>query len=483
MYISQYKVDDTPLGEGGMGRIYKALTPEGQTVAIKEILPEYAADIEMRFRINQERCILDRLDNPAIVKTYESFMLGDKYYIVMELVEGMNIEQHVVNNGPFNEADAVDVMSKVLEVMQYVHDENVVHRDLKPSNIMLRPDGSVCLLDFGIAKDLQSRTSHTMSGSIIGSDGYMSPEQASGMTIDCRSDIYALGCVLFYMLTGYHAYPPQESEALMLDAVVNKPFPKLSKYVKGTSKKMQKVLELATEKNMVKRFQHCVDFENALREVLGIEPVPQKGGGTVKVNPGVCCCISVGRYNPDNPGACDIEIHDPTMRVSGHHADIELKAFTGGTFFIYHDRSTNGTEINGNMVHHMAFHLGINDPDPIICLASDPRYQLNWEEIKMRLLEKANSQPIEESEGDTEIILSPPIDPSGSADNSDHTNSENESNRRTIFLLCGILLSLIGTSGIILAFLMTREVAIQASAAAFGAVIISFGVMLCFKKE
>lgn len=480
MYISQYKVDDTPLGEGGMGRIYKARSPEGHVVAIKEILPEYAADIEMRFRINQERCILDRLDNPSIVKTYESFMLDDKFYIVMELVEGMNLEQYVVGNGPFSEAEAADVMSRVLEVMQYVHDEKVVHRDLKPSNIMLRPDGTICLLDFGIAKDMQqTSTAHLAPGAIIGSDGYMSPEQAMGMAIDHRSDIYALGCVLFYMLTGRHAFPIQESESLMLDAMINKPFPELAKYVKGTSKEMQSVLEKATDKNMTKRYQHCVDFENALREVIGEEPIISRLGSTVNIKQGVSCCISVGRYNPYNPGACDIEINDPTTRVSGHHADIELKSFTGGTFFIYHDRSTNGTKINGNDVHNMAFHIGIEDPDPVIWLADDPRYELDWQDIKRRLIEKANNQPIN-SEGSTIIFGHEKGD---FHEESSIDSARGVSSRRLIYILLGLSLALLGLGGIVLAFLLTREVTVQAAIAAFGAIIIGFGVMFCFKKE
>ena len=470
MYISQYKVDDTPLGEGGMGRILKAVDPEGKVVAIKEILPEYAADVEMRFRINQERNILDRLDNPAIVRTYQSFMLNDKYYIVMELVDGLNLEQYVLEHGPFKEKEAVEIMSQVLEVMQYVHNEKVVHRDLKPNNIMIRTDGSVCILDFGIAKDLRSH-SHTMAGMVLGSDGYMSPEQASAMDIDCRSDIYSLGCVLFYMLTGYHAYPPQESSALMLDALINKPFPRLSKYVKGTSKKMQQVLDKATDKNMVKRYRHCYDFANALREAVGLPPQPMPGGGTVQVARNAHLSISVGRLNPGNPGACQIEINDPTMRVSSHHADIELKSFTGGTYFIFHDRSTNGTLINGNMIHRMDFHQPIGAPDPVIYLASDPNCQLDWAKVKQMLLDMANKEPeLSAAAPEPEPELPEPL------------YEEEATPRFSKRLLITIACCLAGVVIIVCAFAFSSHVVIQALGSALGAILITLGGMRALGK-
>ena len=112
-YLSQYKIDETPLGEGGMGRIFRAYTPDGQVVAIKEILPQYAADAEMRYRLDRERKLLDRMENPSIVRTYESFMLDDKYYIVMELVEGMNLEKSMATYGRYTLEQAVEEIKRL----------------------------------------------------------------------------------------------------------------------------------------------------------------------------------------------------------------------------------------------------------------------------------------------------------------------------------------------------------------------------------
>ena len=104
------------------------------------------------------------------------------------------------------------MMMKILDALQCVHDSHIVHRDIKPSNIMVRPDGSICLLDFGIAKDLDNNNGNTIPGSILGTNGYMSPEQAAGYSINYRSDIYAVGCVFFYMLTGHHAFNTLSNE-------------------------------------------------------------------------------------------------------------------------------------------------------------------------------------------------------------------------------------------------------------------------------
>ena len=475
-YLSQYKIDETPLGEGGMGRIFRAYTPDGQVVAIKEILPQYAADAEMRYRLDRERKLLDRMENPSIVRTYESFMLDDKYYIVMELVEGMNLEKSMATYGRYTLEQAVPVMCKVLEVMQYVHEQGIVHRDLKPSNIMLRPDGSVCLLDFGIAKDLNNKSEHTVIGSIIGSDGYMSPEQAIGTDIDCRSDIYSLGCVFYYMLTGHHAFPPVESDSLMLNAVLNEPFPRLNKYLEDDLPEAQKVIDKATEKNMLHRFQHCLEFNNALRQLIGLSPiVPELADAEA---------ITIGRKDPENPGVCDIEFDHPT--VSAKHATVELKNFSNGTYFIYHDTSTNGTVINGNMVHRMAFHHKMSEPDPEVYLCNDPNLRLDWKLVKKILLERSKKKAKSESEAAAEqkpekqpvhggtrkgkIDVDAPLQP-----------IKPEGNSRIWRIVLAILLLMIGTALIMTAILLRNDIILQAGAAGLGAGLITVGFLL-FKK-
>ena len=410
-YISQYRVDDQPVNEGGMGRILHGYDPDGNEVAIKEILPEYAADIEMRFRINKEMMFLNRLEgHKSIVKTYESFMLLDKFYIAMEFVHGQNIEQWVKTNGVYDEKDAIRVMTEVLDVMQFVHENEVVHRDLKPSNIMIRDNGDVCLLDFGIAKDMSSNASNgTMAGTIIGSDGYMSPEQAMAMDLDCRSDIYSLGCVLYFMLTGQHAFPTDVPEAEMLLAITDKPFPKARAINKNVSRKMDAVIQKATDKNMAHRYQSCKEFADAL---LAINAPNKPGTNVSGSHTQGKCYLTLGREG------CDVVFDDPNYKVSRHHAEIELKVFTGGAFYIFRDDSSNGSLVNGNLIHHMSYHIPMEGPLPEILLAGDPAQKVDWEEVIEMLNERKKqmeSEMVNQPEnpvGPTQLgDPFPPVDP------------------------------------------------------------------------
>ena len=372
-YISKYRIDKQ-VNEGGMGRILHGYDDLGNEVAIKEILPEFAADIEMRFRINKEMMFLNRLEgHKSIVKTYESFMLLDKFYIAMEFVHGQTIEQSVMENGVYDQATAIKVMMKVLDVMQFVHDKEVVHRDLKPSNIMIRDNDEICLLDFGIAKDMSpNASSRTIVGSVIGSDGYMSPEQAEGLSIDWRSDIYSLGCVLYFMLTGRHAFSLDMPDAERWIAMTQKPFPKVRAVNNKVSRKMDAVIQKATNKNMALRYQSCKEFAEALSEIVAT-PAPSPRTPLPPNNDR--CMITLGREN------CDVLFDDPTVRVSRHHADIELKTFTGGSYYIYTDISANGSLVNGSHINRSNVHIPLNGPFPEILLAGDPEQKVDWEEV------------------------------------------------------------------------------------------------------
>lgn len=475
-WISQYKVEDEPIGEGGMGRILRGYTPDGKEVAIKEILPEFAADIEMRFRISQEMRFLERLNHEAIVKNYESFMLGDKYYIVMELVDGLNLEQYVEQNGVFSEQEAIAIMVKVLNVMQYVHEQKVVHRDLKPSNIMIRKNGDICLLDFGIAKDM-SVQHHTQY--VIGSDGYMSPEQASATDIDFRSDIYALACVLFYMLTGNHAFPHKESAAEMMRDIMEKPFPKISKFNKNVSARLQKVIEHAADKNMMKRYQSCKEFADALQG-------KQQKGPSTNVNPQMRdnrCVVTLGREG------CDIIFNDPYQSVSRHHAEIELKSFTGGSFYIYRDDSSNGTLINGQMIHHMAYHIPCEEPLPEVLLAGHPDQRLDWNEVTEMLQQRKAEldamikevEAIPQAQAHDKNEPTAKVDKAAKVDKGEETKSS--TTKRTVNILVGILLCILGCAIIIVAHLeFEHDIAIRVICVGLGAGIISIGIQLIRKK-
>ena len=375
--ISIYQVDETPIGSGGMGRVLRGTDPQGRQIAIKEILPEFASDFEIRTRTEREVEMLQQLNNDSIVKVFDQFPLGDNFYIVMEYVDGYNIEQYVQKFGAIPWERATRFMVKILEAMQFVHEKNFVHRDMKPSNIMIRNDERICILDFGIAKDLGNKGGGTVVGTIIGSDGYMSPEQADGFDIDHRADIYALGCVFYYMLTGHHAYNTLASDYETRSNIANTPFPKLSKHSKKSfPPKLQEILDHATDKNMMRRYQSCREFRKDLESIY---PSDTHIDSSKKDN----IFITVGREG------CDILIDDNLMKVSRSHLDIVYRQFTRGRYYVITDHSANGTLVNGRRLNRGdSENIPADGVFPKVYLACDSSYPLDWEKVKRLIAEK-----------------------------------------------------------------------------------------------
>lgn len=404
--IAQYMVDEEPIARGGMGQIFKGYDSYGTVVAVKEILPQFVTNFEIMSRLQKEVDFLLRIDHPSIVKFYSAFLdeATQSYFIVMEYVEGLNIEQYVAAHGAFDEPQAVQTMGKILDAMQWVHNSHIVHRDIKPSNIMIRTDGSVCLLDFGIAKDMDNALGLTQVGTKIGTYGYMSPEQAEGMSINYRTDIYSLGCVLYYMLTGIHAFSQLGSEYETKEAIISNDIPRLADVRPGLSASIQKVLDKATARNMMQRYATCYDFKSDLQ--CGTHVSHSNGEGSPLK-------ISIGREN------CDITMHDAEHKISRHHADVELREFTGGIYYVFSDCSANGTIFNGKLLHKTSVDVPANGPGPDIYLAGILEGHLDWnlikEELNKRLTAAKTDKSLNEkihkknttSDGDAEIETHP----------------------------------------------------------------------------
>lgn len=373
--IGNYTVEDEPIGRGGMGQVLRGKSPAGVAVAIKEILPQFVADVQYRDRIEREIKFLMQFDHDNVVRVYDHFELDGKLYIVMELVEGMNIEEYVAARGPMPWKDALVYMGRLLDTMNYVHSKGVIHRDIKPGNIMIRPDGRICLLDFGVAKDANASITGggTVLGSIIGTDGYMSPEQAAGMSIDYRADIYALGCVLYFMLTGHHAYEKLDSDFETQYAILNKPFPKISERRKGIPAAVQDALDMATDRNMNNRYQSCGEFRDRVERIA-------RGGTEIGSRASLANIqLTIGREN------CDIMMDPNNYKISRRHATVTRKQFTGGIYYVYTDESSNGTLIN-NMVYTKGMSYNIPQGSyPEILLAGDPACRLDVAAIARQL--------------------------------------------------------------------------------------------------
>ncbi|MBS2028260.1 MAG: protein kinase [Deltaproteobacteria bacterium] len=205
--IGHFRVVDR-LGEGGMGVVYRAEDMKlRRPVALKVMPPEIARNPELRARFLREARALAAATHPNIAAVYEVDESGELAFLAMELVEGQTL-RHVLADGPLELNRALTIAREVARGLERAHAAGVIHRDLKPDNVMVAPDGSVKLLDFGLAKqevlapDELTNSGKTLDGQLLGTPGYMAPEQALGRAVDARADLFALGVMLFELLTG-----------------------------------------------------------------------------------------------------------------------------------------------------------------------------------------------------------------------------------------------------------------------------------------
>jgi serine/threonine-protein kinase len=191
------------LGEGGMATVWRAFDQRLQVWrAIKILLPEYARKQKIMARFESEAQTMALLEHPHIVRVYDVDHDGEHAYIVMELVEGGSLVDWLERNGPMPPRMAVQVLVEVAQALQFAHDKGVVHRDIKPHNIMVDRDGVCRLTDFGIARAGDSDVNLTKTGAVMGTWGYMAPEQrADAKHVDARADVYALAATLYSLLT------------------------------------------------------------------------------------------------------------------------------------------------------------------------------------------------------------------------------------------------------------------------------------------
>src|SRR5213083_2873714 len=215
--IGHYKLSER-IGTGGMGEVYLATdTTAGRKAALKLLPTRFTGDAERLQRFQQEARAVVGLNHPNILTVYEIGEDRSTHYIASELIEGETLRQRLMR-GRMELREAVDVAIQVASALAAAHETGIVHRDIKPENIMLRPDGYVKVLDFGIAKLAEREAPATMPkdealllvetnlGSILGTIPYMSPEQACGAPVDKVTDIWSLGVVLYEMVTGHEPF-------------------------------------------------------------------------------------------------------------------------------------------------------------------------------------------------------------------------------------------------------------------------------------
>lgn len=259
----QYRIVEE-LGAGGMGAIFYAVHMlTEQPVAIKMLHPSLLGDEVVRKRFLSEASVLARMEHPNIVQWKNSFEDETGLYIVMQYVQGDNVESRLqARGGALPLEEAIGITAQTLAGLAYVHSKGVVHRDLKPSNILLTKEEEVKLADFGIAR-LSGTNRFTKEGMTIGTFFYMSPEQILGRDSDHRADIYSMGITLFEMVTGRMPFEG-ETEFDVCKQHLESPLPSIRKYTKELPKKLDAVLTKATAKKPEDRFQSAEEFLAAL---------------------------------------------------------------------------------------------------------------------------------------------------------------------------------------------------------------------------
>jgi serine/threonine protein kinase/TolB-like protein/Tfp pilus assembly protein PilF len=286
--FGHYKISEK-IGTGGMGDVYLATDiTAGRKAALKLLPLRFTGEAERLKRFQQEAHAVVGLNHPNILTVYEIGEDRSTYYIASELIEGETLRQRL-DRGRMQVNEAIEIVIQVASALAAAHETGIIHRDIKPENIMLRPDGYVKVLDFGIAKladstfaeppsqcfavpgaaadGVESATlAHTNLGSILGTARYMSPEQACGAQVDKSTDIWSLGVVLYEMITGHAPFTGETSKEVM-SAILDREPPPLTRYVAHLPAEIKQIISKTLRKDREERYYNARELLEALKEL------------------------------------------------------------------------------------------------------------------------------------------------------------------------------------------------------------------------
>lgn len=265
----RYRIEE-PLGQGGMSAVYRATDPNlRRTVAIKLIHSHLATDLEFVRRFEEEAAAVARLRHPNIIQVFDFHHDGDTYYMVLEYLPGQTLLEKLERANQQGQllslAETRDIMIPLCEAVAYAHQQGMIHRDLKPANVMINPQGQPVLMDFGIAK-IVGGESMTATGGIIGTVAYLSPEQIRGVQPDHRADLYALGIILYQMITGRLPFQGENTAATMMQHL-NNPVPDVRQFNRNTPPVLINIIQKALAKEVSQRYQSAEEMVFALRQI------------------------------------------------------------------------------------------------------------------------------------------------------------------------------------------------------------------------
>jgi serine/threonine protein kinase len=267
--ISHYKILEK-IGEGGMGVVYKAQdTKLKRTVALKFLPPELLCDSEAKTRFLHEAQAASSLSHPNITTIYDVDEADQKCFISMEYVEGKSL-QSLIYERPLRVDEILRISEQIAEGLKAAHRKEVVHRDIKSANVMVSDQGEVKIMDFGLAK-LKGATKLTRTGTTLGTFQYMSPEQAQGKEVDCRSDIFSFGVVLYEMISQKLPFTG-EHEAAIIYSVINERHEPLNQIVPPIPPQLERIVDKALAKDRDKRYQNMDELLSDLKEIPSTYP-------------------------------------------------------------------------------------------------------------------------------------------------------------------------------------------------------------------
>jgi serine/threonine-protein kinase len=270
------------LGEGSMGRVFKAQHRlMGRLVALKLIAPAYASRAKSIARFRRELRLIGRLDHPNIVRAYDAAQFGDCFYLVMEYARGQSLDRVYESRGPLPPEDVIEYAAQAALGLAHAHAQGIVHRDVKPSNLLLTSDGQIKVLDLGlgILIDADDQSSFaTAAGRAVGTIDFMSPEQASGVDVDGRSDCFALGCTMYILMTGRLPFPADTDLKRLVRRLEGPPVP-ITDHLPDLPPAVVQVLDKLLARELEDRFQTATEAAAALRALL------QDGGSAPSESP------------------------------------------------------------------------------------------------------------------------------------------------------------------------------------------------------
>ncbi len=298
-HLGKYELVEV-LGKGAMGVVYRAFDPDiHRTVAIKTIRKEVIDDDDRAAmalaRFKNEARAAGRLSHPGIVAVYDYGESSAVTYIAMEFVEGASLREYLSRGTRFAEPDAVSITAQLLDALHHAHEQGVWHRDIKPANLIIMRDGRIKVTDFGIARIDTSQL--TLTGVVLGSPGYMAPEQYTGGTVDRRADLFAAGVVMYQLLTGRHAFSGTTEQVAYRICHEHPPPPSTADPGRGWER-YDAVIARALAKDPAERFATAEEFRAAILAAYDVPVSPTVSEETIIGEPAVPAAVE-----PSNPSA------------------------------------------------------------------------------------------------------------------------------------------------------------------------------------